>query len=250
MIATIALRELRSMFLSPLAWTVLAIAQLVLSWIFFSQIDVFFSIQEELATMPNAPGVTDLVISPVIEIASVMLLMVSPLLTMRLISEERRNGTLGLLLSSPVSISEIVLGKFLGITLFYILFVGMISLMPLSLLVGADLDLGKLAAGIIGLLLLLCSFAAAGLFLSSLTANPVIAAISTFGFLLLLWILDRSAGGNSETDTIFSYLSLTSHITPMVRGIINSVDLVYFALFIVTFLLLTIRQMDADRLQQ
>ena len=250
MIATIAFRELRSMFLSPLAWTVLAIAQLVLSWIFFSQIDVFFSIQEELATMPNAPGVTDLVISPVIEIASVMLLMVSPLLTMRLISEERRNGTLGLLLSSPVSISEIVLGKFLGITLFYALFVGMISLMPLSLLVGADLDLGKLAAGIIGLLLLLCSFAAAGLFLSSLTANPVIAAISTFGLLLLLWILDRSAVGNNEADTIFSYLSLTSHITPMIRGIVNSVDLVYFALFIVTFLLLTIRQMDADRLQQ
>jgi len=100
MIATIALRELRSMFLSPLAWTVLAVAQLILSWIFFTQIDVFFSIQEELTTLPNAPGVTDLVVAPVIEIASIMLMMVSPLLTMRLISEERRNGTLGLLLKS------------------------------------------------------------------------------------------------------------------------------------------------------
>jgi len=248
MIATIALRELRSMFLSPLAWTVLAVAQLVLSWIFFTQIDVFFSVQEELATMPNAPGVTDLVVAPVIEIASIMLLMVSPLLTMRLISEERRNGTLGLLLSAPISITEIVLGKFMGIFLFYVLFVAMIALMPLSLLVGTDLDLGKLAAGIVGLLLLLSAFAAAGLFLSSLTANPVIAAISTFGLLLLLWILDSSAGG--ESAGVFTYLAITTHITPMIRGIINSVDLVYFGLFIVTFLLLTIRQMDAERLQQ
>lgn len=250
MIMTIALRELRSMFLSPLAWTVLAVAQLILAWIFFTQIDVFFAIQEELTTLPNAPGVTDLVIAPVIEIASIMLLMVSPLLTMRLISEERRNGTLGLLLSSPVSITEIVLGKFVGITLFYALFVAMISLMPLSLLVGTELDLGKLAAGIIGLMLLLSAFAAAGLFLSSLTANPVIAAISTFGLLLLLWIVDRSAGGSSDTDSIFSYLSLTSHISPMIRGIINTADLAYFGLFIVTFLLLSIRQMDAERLQQ
>lgn len=250
MILTIALRDLRSMFLSPLAWTVLAVAQLVLSWIFFSQIDVFFSVQEELATMPNAPGVTDLVIAPVIEIASIMLLMVSPLLTMRLISEERRNGTLVLLRSSPASISDIVLGKFVGITLFYVLFVCMLALMPLSLLMGAELDLGKLAAGFIGLMLLLSSFAAAGLFLSSLTANPVIAAISTFGLLLLLWILDRSAGGSNSTDTVFSYLSLTSHISPMIRGIISSADLAYFGLFIVTFILLTIRQMDAERLQQ
>lgn len=248
MIATIALRELRSMFLSPLAWTVLAVAQLVLSWIFFTQIDVFFSIQGELATMPNAPGVTDLVVAPVLEVASIMLLMVSPLLTMRLISEERRNGTLVLLLSSPVSISEIVLGKFLGITLFYTLFVAMIALMPLSLMVGTDLDLGKLAAGLLGLLLLLTAFAAAGLYLSSLTANPVIAAISTFGLLLLLWILDSGTGGT--TGNVFSYLSLTSHIAPMIRGIINSADLAYFGLFIVTFLLLTIRQMDAQRLQQ
>ena len=154
MILNIALRELRSMFLSPLAWTVLAVSQLILCWIFFSQIDAFFSIQEEITTLANAPGVTDLVVAPLLEIASVMLLMISPLLTMRLISEERRNGTLTLLLSSPISISEIVLGKFLGIALFYLILVGMISLMPLSLMMGTDLDLGKLAAGLLGLLLL------------------------------------------------------------------------------------------------
>ncbi|MDH5612418.1 MAG: ABC transporter permease [Gammaproteobacteria bacterium] len=247
MILNIALRELRSMFLSPLAWTVLAVTQLILCWIFFTQIDSFFSIQKELTTLPNAPGVIDLIAAPVLEVASIILLMISPLLTMRLISEERRNGTLTLLLSSPISISEIVFGKFLGITLFYLILIGMISLMPLSLMMGTELDLGKLAAGLLGLLLLLCSFAAAGLFLSSLTANPVVAAISTFGLLLLLWIIENSS--NNGADNIFNYLSLTHHVTPLLRGMVNSVDLAYFALFIITFLLLTIRQMDAERLQ-
>lgn len=248
MILTIALRELRSMFLSPLAWTVLAVSQLILAWIFLSQIDVFFSLQEELATLDNAPGVTDLVVAPVLEIASVILLMISPLLTMRLISEERRNGTLPLLLSAPVSTSEIVLGKFLGIALFYLILIAMVSLMPLSLMLGTELDLGKLAAGLLGLVLLMSAFAAAGLFLSSLTANPVVAAISTFGLLLLLWMLERNTGDNS-TVSVFSYVSLTQHIGPFLRGLVNSVDLAYFALFIITFLLLTIRQMDAKRLQ-
>ena len=150
MILSIALRDLRSMFLSPLAWTVLAVTQLILAWSFFTQIDFFFSIQPQLTTMPNAPGVTDLVVMPTFEIASIILLMVTPLLTMRLISEERRNGTISLLLSSPVSMSQIVLGKFLGIVLFMLIFIAMISMMPLSLLMGTELDLGKFAAGVFG----------------------------------------------------------------------------------------------------
>ena len=246
MIFSIALRELRSMFLSPLAWTVLAVTQLILAWSFFTQIDFFFSIQTELATLPNAPGVTDLVVMPTFEAASIVLLMVTPLLTMRLISEERRNGSISLLLSSPISMTEIVLGKFTGIVLFMLIFIIMISLMPLSLLMGTELDLGKLAAGVFALILLLSSFSAAGLFLSSLTQNPVVAAISSFGLLLLLWIISNNA---AEGSNILSQLSLLSHFAPMLRGLINTADIAYFVLFIATFLLLTIRQMDSQRLQ-
>ena len=246
MIISIALRELRSMFLSPLAWTVLAVTQLILAWSFFSQIDFFFGIQPQLATIPNAPGVTDLVVMPTYEIASIILLMITPLLTMRLISEEKRNGSITLLLSSPVSMTEIVLGKFIGIVLFMIIFVIMISLMPLSLLLGTELDLGKLAAGMFALMLLLSAFSSAGLFLSSLTANPVVAAISSFGLLLLLWIISNNAGDNTAALT---QLSLLSHFAPMLRGLINTADIAYFVLFISTFLLLTIRQLDSQRLQ-
>ena len=246
MIFSIALRELRSMFLSPLAWTVLAVTQLILAWSFFTQIDFFFNIQSQLATVPNAPGVTDLVVMPTFEMSSIILLMVTPLLTMRLISEERRNGSIALLLSSPVSMTQIVLGKFIGIMLFMLVFIIMLSLMPLSLLMGTELDLGKLAAGMFALMLLLSAFSAAGLYLSSLTNNPVVAAISSFGLLLLLWIISSNAGDASNT---LSQLSLLSHFAPMLRGLINTADVAYFVLFIATFLLLTIRQMDSQRLQ-
>ena len=246
MIISIALRELRSMFLSPLAWTVLAVTQLILAWSFFTQIDFFFGIQSQLATMPNAPGVTDLVVMPTYEIASIILLMITPLLTMRLISEEKRNGSITLLLSSPISMTEIVLGKFMGIVLFMLIFVIMISMMPLSLLMGTELDLGKLAAGMLALMLLLSAFSSAGLFLSSLTNNPVVAAISTFGLLLLLWMISNNAGDNTAALT---QLSLLSHFAPMLRGLIDTADIAYFILFISTFLLLTIRQMDSQRLQ-
>jgi len=246
MIISIALRELRSMFLSPLAWTVLAVIQLVLAWSFFTQIDFFFNIQSQLATLPNAPGVTDLVVMPTFEVASIILLMVTPLLTMRLISEERRNGSIALLLSSPISMTEIVLGKFTGIVLFMLIFITMISLMPLSLLMGTELDLGKLAAGVFALVLLLSAFYAAGLYLSSLTSNPVVAAISTFGLLMLLWIINSNTGDASNT---LDQLSLLGHFAPMLRGLIDTADIAYFILFIATFLLLTIRQLDSQRLQ-
>ena len=246
MIISIALRELRSMFLSPLAWTVLAVIQLVLAWSFFTQIDFFFNIQSQLATLPNAPGVTDLVVMPTFEVASIILLMVTPLLTMRLISEERRNGSIALLLSSPISMSEIVLGKFVGIVLFMLIFIIMISLMPLSLLMGTELDLGKLAAGMFALMLLLSAFSAAGLYLSSLTNNPVVAAISSFGLLLLLWIINSNAG---DASNALGQLSLLGHFAPMLRGLIDTADIAYFVLFIATFLLLTIRQLDSQRLQ-
>ena len=246
MILTIALRELRSMFLSPLAWTVLALTQLIIAWSFFTQIDFFFSIQAQLATLPNAPGVTDLVVMPTFETASVILLMVAPLLTMRLISEERRNGSITLLLSSPVSMTEIVLGKFVGIVIFMLLFIFMVSLMPLSLLTGTQLDMGKFAAGVLALVLLLSAFSSAGLYLSSLTENPVVAAMSTFGLLLLLWIVANNSGDNTAALT---QISLLGHFAPMLRGIIDTADVVYFVLFIATFLILTIRHMDARRLQ-
>lgn len=247
MIFTIAMREYRNMFISPMAWVILAVIQVILAWSFFTSIDYFFSIQSELATMQNAPGVTDIVVTPLYNMASIILLMVMPLLTMRLISEEKRNKTISLLLSAPVSISEIILGKYLGLLLFIITIVVLITLMPLSLAIGTELDFIKLFSSVLGLFLILAAFSAAGLFISSLTDNPMIAAISTFGLLLLLWLLNNSSSDGSYN--VLNYLSLHSHFSPFLRGILNTSDLVYFLLFITGFIALAIRQLETQRLQ-
>lgn len=249
MIFHIAWREFRNLFLSPLAWTLLAALQFILAWIFFSQIDQFFALQSQLAVIENAPGATDLIVAPLFNTASVLLLMICPVLTMRLLAEEYRSGSIQLLLSSPVSMSQIVLGKYLGILLFLFLIIAQISLMPLSLLMGTDLDMGKFASGVLALILLVSAFSAAGLYLSSLTRNPSVAAISTFGLLIMLWIIDSAAGNGINKSELFSYLSLLQHNLPMLRGIVNSSDVAYYLLFSLSFIVLTIRQLDKQRVQ-
>ena len=249
MILTIARREFRSMFLSPLAWVILAVVQVILAWSFFSAVDVFFSLQEKLATIKNSPGVTDLIASPLFEVSSVVLLMIMPLITMRLISEDKRNKTMSLLLSAPISITEIVLGKYLGLLFFIIVLLFMITLMPLSLSMGTELDLAKIFSGTLGLFLVLAAFGAAGLYMSSLTDNPMIAAISTFGVLLLLWMVNVNVVSVGDNDSALSYLSLQTHFTALLRGVLNTRDIAYFLLFILGFIVLSIRELETQRLQ-
>ncbi|HEX5339501.1 MAG TPA: ABC transporter permease subunit [Gammaproteobacteria bacterium] len=248
-IFTIAWRELRQMFLSPLGWCVLAVIQFILAWMFLVQVDQFLKYSPSLAGNPAAPGVTDFVSAGLFSSASIVLLMVVPLMSMRLLAEERRNGSLSLLLSAPVSMTEIVLGKYLGLLLFLFVMLGMIALMPLSLMSGTHLDYGKLFSGLLGLGLLLGAFAAIGLYMSSLTRQPVIAAVSSFGILLLLWIISWAGNGDERYSAVFHYLSLLDHYGSLLRGAFNTGDVIYYLLFIFTFLVLSIRRLDAYRLQ-
>ncbi len=250
MIFTIAARELRSMFLSPLAWAILAVVQFILGYIFLIQIDTFLQVQPRLAGIEGAPGLTDIVVVRTFGNAAFIMLLVVPLLTMRLISEERRNQSLSLLFSAPVSMTEIILGKYLGMIAFLFVMLALIALMPLTLLIGGTLDFGRVFSGLTGLALLLAAFAAVGLFMSTLTSQPTIAAVSTFGVLLLLWIIDwASTSGSGEISTVFGYLSLLRHYESLLKGIFDSTDVVYYLLFIITFLVLSIRRLDSERLQ-
>jgi ABC-2 type transport system permease protein len=249
MALTIAGRELRSLFLSPLAWSILAVVQFIMAYLFLVQIEYFVQLQPRLTGIEGAPGVTDLVATPVFGNAAVVLLLVAPMLTMRLVSEERRSGTLSLLLSAPVSMTEIVVGKYLGILAFMLILLALITAMPLSLVAGGTLDFGKLAAGVVGLGLLLAAFSAAGLFMSTLTAQPTVAAISTFGLLLLLWILDWAGKAGTDASELFAYLSLLRHYQSLLKGVFNSADMAYYVLIITAFLGLSIRRLDAERLQ-
>jgi len=253
MIFAIAGRELRSLFLSPLAWSILAVVQLILAYMYLAQIDLFMQLAPRLPTLPAAPGITEIIAVPLLGNAAMILLLVVPLITMRLISDERRNQTLSLLLAAPISMTSIVVGKFVGVMSFLLIMLLMILLMPLALLLGGSLDFGVLAAATLGLFLLLASFAAVGLFMSSLTAQPTIAAISSFGVLLLLWILDW-AGNNAAADAgpgndVLAYLSILRHYEALLKGVFNSADVIYYLLFITLFLVLSIRRLDAERTQ-
>ncbi len=250
MIGHIAARELRSLFLSPLAWSILAVVQFILAFLFLGQLDEYLRLQPQLALLEAPPGLTEIIVAPLFGTATIILLLVVPLVTMRLVSEERRNRTLPLLLSAPVSMTEIVLGKYLGVLGFLGIMLALITAMPASLLAAGELDRGLFAAIVLGVALMLAAFAAAGLFISTLTAQPTVAAVGTFGLLLLLWIIDWAGGAAAPgSGQLFGYLSLQRHYEALLRGLFDSSDIIYYLLFIATFLVLSIRRLDAERLQ-
>ncbi|MGR9051090.1 MAG: ABC transporter permease [Gammaproteobacteria bacterium] len=250
MILTIAYREFKSLFLSPLAWSIIAIIQFILAYLFLTQVETFSVIQVQLSAIDNAPGLTDVIVTPLYGNAAIILMLVTPLLTMRLICEERRNKTLALLLSAPLSNSDIILGKYLGIMGLLLVVTGLITLMPLSLLLGGTLDIGKFLVNILALMLLLAAFASTGLYMSCKMGHPTVAAMSSFGLLMLLWILDWSIELKDRHNEVLSYLSLLKHFQSLQSGLIDTADLAYFLLFTATFLLLSIRNLDNDRLQR
>lgn len=250
MILTIASREFRSLFLSPLAWSILAVLQFVLAYLFITEIEAYNALQPRLASLNDAPGLTDLVVAPLYSNAGIFLLLLTPLLTMRIICQERRNQTLALLLSAPVTSSEIILGKYSAILGFLLMITLLISGMPLTLLLGGSLDFGKYLANILALLLVLASFASIGLYMSSIASHPTVAAISSFAVLLLLWIMDVTTGQYNQNTEVLQYLSILEHFQSLQSGFISSTDICYFLLFTATFLILSIRQLENERLQK
>lgn len=244
MIFIIARKELKSLFSSPLAWTILGILQLVLGWLFLNQMDAFLGLQGQLAQFANPPGVTEMVAAPLFGATAMVLLAVTPILAMRLIAEERRNHTLPLLLAAPVSLRAIVGGKFLGLWIFQGLIIGLSAVMAIALSAGGPLDLGLLFTGLFGLLLLAACFAALGLYFSSLTAHPAVAAVSGIGASLGLWMLDIAA---LEFAPLHD-LSLLQHFSRFNRGLLDTASITYFLLFTASFLVLAVLRLDRDRM--
>ncbi len=241
----ILMRELRSMFLSPLAWVLLAMVQFILAWIFLVQLDEFMQVQPHLAKFSSPPGVTDLVVTPLLNSAATIIMFLIPLMSMRLLSDEYKNGTFTLLASAPISKTSIVLGKFLALVIFLLLILTATASMPLSLLLGGSLDLGKLCAGILGLGLALAGFGAIGLFFSSVTSRPAVAAAGTYGLLLFLWLINLASGAEGNGSALFAWISPITHLHSMFSGLIRSSDMVYFLLLTAGFVVLSIKQLDS-----
>ncbi len=255
MIFTIASKELKALFASPLAWVVLTGMQIIIGYGFLKRLDDFLQIQPQLAQMPSPPGVTELVAAPTFATLAAILLFAVPLLAMRLIAEERRNQTMVLLISAPVSITEIVLGKFLGLATFLLLVIGLVTLMPLSLAASTRLDYGLLLSLVAGLALLAACFAAVSLYISCLTAHPMVAALGAFGALLAMLLMGETAGDSLRARgwhvpaALAQVLSPVKNFEPFGKGLIDTYALACLLLLTLAFLVLAIRQLEAKRLR-
>jgi len=249
----IARHELRRLFVSPLAWSLLAVTQLLTGLLFaLSLTDISLNPR----SLGAYDGVSEMVGGGLLRFATLVLLLVVPLLTMRMLAEERKTGSLELLLAAPVSLSAIVAGKFVGLMGYLTLMLVLIVAMPLSLRLYTPMDLGLLASGTIGLWLVMAAFTAVGLFLSSLTREPTLAAVATLGVLLALWLL-YAVSTMDWQPVIFGFelpiagaahaLSLIGHHDALLRGIFASADVLYFVIFTLCFLALTVVRLDMER---
>jgi len=223
MIGSIAFREMRSLYATPVAWVLLAAAQLLLAWLLFAQLDVYLNIQPKLTASGSHLGVIELVIIPTLNTSALMLLMVIPLLGSRSFSSEIQSGRINLLLSSPVSATQLVLGKWLGLVLASAPLTGLVILMTSILELGSSLDSGQLFTSTLGLLLTTGMAAALTVWLSSITRQAMIAASLAYGVLFLLWLLDSHSSGG-----FLSRIALSPHLQPFFKGLLHTAHLLYF----------------------
>lgn len=251
-VLTIIRKELYSYFVSPVAYVVLTGFLLLGGWFFFnllSQFNRLFSIYTQLQQgAADQLNLNDFVISPLMHNLSIILVILVPMITMRAYAEEKKGGTYELLLTSPLRTGEIVLGKFFACFIFISIMIGMTGVYPLVLMVFGNPEIGVMLAGYLGLLLLATAFAAVGLLASSFTENQIIAAVSGLVATLLLYIIGWPAGTAGDIlGPVLRYLSATEHFAEMVKGLVDTRDLVYFMSLILLSLFLTQRSVESLR---
>ncbi|MBF0161642.1 MAG: ABC transporter permease subunit [Magnetococcales bacterium] len=251
-VLTIASRELRSLFLSPLAWTLLAVLFAIAAYMFMAAVFNYQIKQVQFQAFGESGkfSLTDWTVAPMLGNAAVLLLLIMPMLTMRLFAEEKRRGTWAAIASSPLAPMEIILGKYMGLLLFLAITVSLLALPPLLLFFFGNPDPGQLLSGLLGLFLLAASFGAVGLAASSATDNPIVAALAAFGLLLLLWVASwMGEAGGSGVAVLLNYLSLTNHYQNFLTGVVSSTDLVYFLLLAAVGLLFARQRLMAERIR-
>jgi len=247
-------KELRSYFVSPIAYVVLTGFLLLGGWFFFnllSRFNLLLSLYLQMqqgGEAANRLNLNDYVISPLMHNLAIVLVILVPMITMRAYAEEKKGGTYELLLTSPVRTGEIVLGKFLASFLFICIMIGLTGIYPAILMKFGNPETAVIASGYLGLILLATVFVAVGLLTSSLTENQIIAAVSGLVATLLLYIIGWPAETAGDVlGPFLRYLSVTEHFAEMVRGIINTRSLVYFLSLISLALFLTQRSVESLR---
>jgi ABC-2 type transport system permease protein len=251
-IPLIAGKEIRGLFASPVAYVVLMGFLVLGGWFFFNLLFRFNRLAAVYAGLQSEQGaglnLNEHLIAPLLNNLVVVMLILIPVITMRSFAEEKKNGTYELLLTSPLTVTEIVLGKYLGSLAFVVVMISLTATYPIILMVYGDPEVGVLVAGYLGLLLMSAVFVAVGCFTSSLTENQIIAAVSCFVVLLLLYALSWPADtAGVALGPLLKYLSVLEHFGPMTRGVIDTADLFYLLSLVLVGLFLTHRSVEASR---
>ena len=248
-VLAIARKELRAYFSSPIAYVVIGFFSLMFGFFFYSLL-LYFDRQAMQMAGPGGPpvNINDQLIRPVFLNATVIFLFVLPLVTMRTYSEEKRSGTMELLLTAPVTDLEIILGKFLGAMGLYASMLAVTLIHVGVLFVFGNPEWRPVVTTYVGLLLMGGCFVSLGLLISSLTKNQIVAGMITFGVFLMLWVINWIASFmGPTTQQVLNYLSITDHLDDFTKGILDTKHLVYYVSFITFGLFLTARSVDTER---
>ena len=247
-VLAIAGKEMRGYFASPIAYIVLGFFALVFGWFFYVPL-AFFN-RQSMQMAGSGMNISQMLITPVFSNATVVMLFMLPAITMRTYSEEKRSGTIELLLTSPLTDTQIILGKFLGAMGLYasMLALTVVHMAILFAFTDPNPDWKPVASAYLGLLLMGGSFISVGLLISSLTKNQVVAAIATFVVFLMLWVINWiGTFVGPTTQAILNQLSLTDHFDDFARGVIDTKHLVFYLSFISLGLFLTAKSVDSER---
>ena len=251
-ILAIAAKELRTYFASPIAYVIIGMFALLFGW-FYSAILTFFVRQSMQVGQfglsgPATVNINQQMIRPLLLNASVVILFVLPMVTMRTYSEEKRSGTIELLLTSPISDFQIIMGKFIGAMSLYVMMLA-VTLVHVGILFWyGEPEWRPVATGYLGLLLLGGCFVSVGLLISSMTKNQIVSGMVTFAVFLLLWVINwMSDTAGPLAQTILSYLSITEHFDDFARGVLDTKHIVYYLSFIAFGLFLTAKSVDSER---
>jgi ABC-2 type transport system permease protein len=250
-ILAIAQKEFRSYFASPIAYVLIGLFAALFGLFFYLFLDFFVkSSVQMMDPMEQQPvaNINQQMLRPLFGNTSVIILFVLPMITMRTYAEEKRSGTIELLLTSPLTDYQIIMGKFLGAMGMFSLMLAITLPYIAILFIYGNPEWRPIVVGYLGLLLLGGSFISIGLLISSFTRNQIVAAVATFAVLLILWVINWAGGtGNTWTQKVLSYLSITVHFDDFGRGIIDTKHLVYYLSFITFGLFLTSKSVDSER---
>jgi ABC-2 type transport system permease protein len=239
----IAKKELRAYFTSPIAYVVMTVFLVLTGFFFYSLVWWFNAQSMQAAQNPyyaQQMNINLMVFGPLFNNMSIILLLVLPLLTMRLFAEEKKVGTEELLMTSPIGVGRIILGKYLASLIVVAAMLALTALPAVLTFLYGNPELAPILNGYLGLFLMAAAFLAVGLFFSSLTENQIVAAVLTFGALLLFWVLNWASGSASGFwSGILNYVSFFPHFGNSTQGILDTTDLVYYASFAFFGLFLT-----------